>query len=182
VEHGRKLRRLGLGAALVLAAVAAMMAAPVSSASAAPPVPTGTYAIVNVNSGKCLMLNGSNPGDAIFQTRCKVNGETNLIRQWFTFQNLDGNDAYRISGFAGGGCMAIGSSATHDGAWAIQWFCAQIADQTWRLVPSGSGFAIVNAHSGKCLAIGSGATHDGAIAIQWTCLGSPEQQWVLRRV
>jgi hypothetical protein len=168
---------------LVFIAVAAAVAAPAGPASAAPPVANGAYVIVNVNSGKCLTtVAREDLGASHFQARCRGPWELDVLLQRWTLQNLDGGAAYRVSGLFTGRCMAIGSSATHDGAWAIQWTCLPIADQTWRLVPSGAGYAIVNANSNKCLAIGSGATHDGAVAIQWSCFGSREQQWVLQPV
>ena len=179
MKFGHSMRRVGVAAALVLASVAATVSVAASPASAAPPVADGVYAIVNVNSGMCLGTNGFNPGTVITQSTCLPG--TGILQRW-RFRNLNGADAYEITVWAGGLCLSIGGSRVDNGAGAVQWRCAGIADQTWHVGPSGAGLAFVNANSRKCLAIGASSTSPGAWAIQWTCVGAPDQQWVLRPV
>jgi hypothetical protein len=137
---------------------------------------SGTFAIHNANSGKCLAIGGGsrNDGDPVIQFTC-----LGIPDQTWQLRNTTG-DFYTIVNTNSGKCMAIGGGSRNDGDIVIQFTCLGIADQSWIVRSAGGGnYTIVNANSGKCLAIGGGSRNDGDVAIQFTCLGIPDQKWYL---
>ena len=87
---------------------------------------------------------------------------------------------YSLTARHSGKLVDVFNASTADGANVVQWAANGQANQRWRFVGAGGGYAtIVSVNSGKCLDVfgGTSATADGVRIVQWACHGGTNQQW-----
>jgi Ricin-type beta-trefoil lectin domain len=137
----------------------------------------GPYRVVNANSGKCMVVQGSSNMATAFQWTC-----LNYPDQVWNVQPIPSatNDTYRLINNNSGKCLVAQGNA--DMAQPFQYDCLNYSDQEWYLWKDGGttdrpSYRLVNANSGKCLVVQG--TDDGARLFQYTCLNYPDQLWYL---
>ncbi|MEU3772274.1 RICIN domain-containing protein [Streptomyces sp. NPDC032472] len=164
-------RRISTVAAAVALAGTAVVAGPASPASADDFVKT----IQNINSGKCLVAQGTSDGGRAFQYGCSWQFEDQ--KWWLDWSYDDGQGKAMIKNSNSGKCLTV--QGYSDGARAFQYQCGPFADQIWELdSTSEGGFQIRNIHSQKCLVVQG--LQDGNGAIQATCDSRfADQRWKL---
>jgi hypothetical protein len=91
-------------------------------------------------------------------------------------------DGLFVRSAASGLCLDVDGDPNGQGTPAAQEPCTGSTRQRWRLVPNGSGYALVDVASGLCLDVNNGSTDDGAVVQVWGCNGGQNQQWQLQPV
>jgi len=135
---------------------------------------SGTYQIVNRNSGKSLRtLNGSND-NATEVVQYTYGGHT--YEQWNVVEI--GTGVYNIIHVSSGKYADINGASTSPGANNIIWPDNCSANQRWNIVDQGGGYYhIINVYSGLLLDIDGASTANNANNIQWTDNGGNNQDW-----
>lgn len=148
-------------------------------------VPPGTYWVLddehiylrNVNSGKCMGVAGSNPGNnaGVVQWTCHPSATSDqrmLVNQVGTSMWHQLNPAH-----SSGKCIGVNASRTTPGAQLIQWDCvAAETDQhyAFRLINPDSNLSridIIVRHSEQAVGVAGGHRGDGGPVVQWTWHG-----------
>jgi thermitase len=139
-------------------------------------IQAGVYQVTNVNSGKCLNVQGGSTvsNAAIQQITCGT-----ADSQKWQIEAL-GAGLYKLKAMHSGKLLSIGQSNMTDGAKTIQWDDGTYNDQKWYIQVSGSGYRLVAYHSGKCLDVLNFGTADGIQLQQTSCNGSSAQQFKLK--
>ncbi|GHG78744.1 RICIN domain-containing protein [Streptomyces griseocarneus] len=81
-----------------------------------------------------------------------------------------------------GRCLDVAGGSSLDEANIHQWDCVGVANQRWKLAPTGDGYYYITAqHSGKCLDVDTRAANGdyGGNVHQYHCWGGANQQWRL---
>ena len=73
-------------------------------------------------------------------------------------------------------CLEVSGGSQSNSAQLEQATCDGSDEQTFKMVPSGTGFNLIAAHSDKCVGVQNGSNSDSALVMQFTCDASPEQQ------
>ncbi|MEI5617112.1 RICIN domain-containing protein, partial [Streptomyces brasiliscabiei] len=60
----------------------------------------------------------------------------------------------------------------------ITWGCDNGAGQSWKLVPQGPGYAVINTLTNKCLDVDGWNTTQGGKVQIWDCTGGTNQTWI----
>lgn len=139
-----------------------------------PPPPGGSFTLVNVNSNKCLDVNGRSTADgaAIIQWPCT--GGTN--QRWTTEDA--GSGWVRLRAQHSGKCMGVAGASTADGALMEQRTCGSGTNQQFQLADQGGGnLRITPRHSGKAVDVINCSTADAATVRQWTWLNNNCQRF-----
>lgn len=94
--------------------------------------PDGYYEVVNVNSGKCVGVNGASPlwGASVIQWTC--NGNTD--QQWgyrFTGRYINARPVYNLVNRYSGLCLDVPYSSLVAGTALQQWACNRTGAQDW---------------------------------------------------
>ena len=137
-----------------------------------------TGAILNVNSGKCLDVEGRSlrDGAPVQQWSCSSGGN----QQWDLIER--GRNTYAIISKGSGKALEVADNANADGGLVQQNRDTRRNHQLWRLErSSGNVYRIVAVGSGKCLDVFDASRADGAKVQQWSCSNGQNQAWVLRR-
>jgi hypothetical protein len=138
--------------------------------------PTGTYRLVNRNSGKVLDVNGGSTADGARVIQWAWTGATN--QQWTLAPNPDGS--YRLRAVNSGKVLdSPGGSA--QGAALDQAADTGSDSQWWKLVPAATSgyYRLVNVRNGWCADVSGASTADGASVIQWPPGTGANQEWQL---
>ncbi len=164
-------RKISTAAAAIALAGTAVIAGPASPASADDQVDW----IKNVNSGKCLVAQGTADGAGAFQYDCNWQFEDQ--KWWFDWSYDDGQGKAMIKNANSGKCLTV--QGFNDGARAFQYDCSTgpFADQIWELDSTDEGgVQLRNIHSQKCLVVQGRSNGNGAI--QATCDSRfADQRW-----
>lgn len=149
------------------------------STSGSLPDASGTYRIVNRNSGKALNVVGGSSADGANIEQYTYGGWTS---QHWQFTDL-GNGYYKIQNVNSGKLMDVEGASLADGAENVQWYDNGGLNQQWQLQDTGDGyFKIINRNSGKLLDITGASTADGALDIQWNDNGGTNQHWQILEI
>lgn len=138
--------------------------------------PTGTYRLVNRNSGKVLDVDGASTADGAPIIQWAWTGGAN--QRWTLAPNPDGSHRLRS---ANSGLVLASPSGSAQGAALNQSTDADSDTQWWTLVPASTGgyHRLVNVHSGWCADVSGASTADGASVIQWPPNTGANQEWQL---
>lgn len=169
------LRRLALGAVIVLVTSVVPLAAGTAPASAASAF---TSTVVNQGSTDCLDDPGSSTatGTQLIQWSC--NGGAN---QNWSFTPVSGtSSAYTVADSAGL-CADVSGRSSADNAKIIQWTCNSQTNQQFTLTPSGGTgvFELVSVNSGKCVVPAGDSTANDTGLVQLPCTGAATRIWQL---
>lgn len=128
----------------------------------------------NVNSGKCLEVDGSSTENGARAQQWECLGQSGA--EWLTKPSDDARYVYLVNGNSGK-CLEVADSRKDNGAPVQQWDCAGLDTQKWELQsPPGARF-IKNVNSGKVLEIDGSSMDNGARAQQWDNVGQPSSKW-----
>ncbi|MBB5119267.1 hypothetical protein AF335_21345 [Streptomyces eurocidicus] len=137
--------------------------------------PVRETTLVNVNSGKCLGIEGHGPADGAKVVQLTCSGAA-LDQKWQVGATASG--AVTLTNVSTGKCLSIEGASTENGALGVQTTCAGTPEQGWLARPQGTGFhALVNVNSAKFLGIKSVSSEEGAETDQWTDSGTRDQLW-----
>lgn len=139
-----------------------------------PPPPSGSFSLVNVNSNKCLDVNGRSTADGALVIQWPCTGATN--QRWTTEDA--GSGWVRLRAAHSNKCMGVAGSSTTDGALLEQRTCGSGTNQQFQLVDQGGGqLRITPRHSGKAVDVINCSTADAAQVRQWTWLNNNCQRF-----
>jgi pectate lyase C len=132
------------------------------------------FTLVNVNSNKCLDVNGRSTADGARVIQWTCNGQTN--QRW---RSEDAGSGYvRLRAVHSNKCMDVAGVSTADGALIQQWTCGSGQNQQFLLQDQGGGqYRITPRHSGKAVDVQNCSTADGAQVRQWTWLNNNCQRF-----
>lgn len=139
------------------------------------PSATGSYKLVNVNSGKVLGILGGATADGTQSVQWTSNGSYDQM-----WQKIDLTGGYtKLVDVKTSKVLGVWQGSTSDGANVVQWNDTGASDQQWIFVQAGNYYKIVNRNSGKCLGVYQSLTSDGANLVQQIDNGSNDQLWQL---
>jgi hypothetical protein len=123
------------------------------------------FALVNVNSGKCLDVSARSTSDGARVQQWTCHGGTN--QRW---RAEDAGGGYvRLRAVHSNKCLDVAGVSTADGALLQQWSCGSGQNQQFLLQDMGGGqLRITPRHSGKAVEVAGCSTADGATLRQWT--------------
>lgn len=167
------------GAGQVGIGTAGYVAAQFDNLSVTPGSPaalSGTYTLVNRNSGKALDAAKQGTADGTPIIQWARNGGGN--QQWKITPASSGY--YTVTGVASGKALDVPGAAKVAGTQLDLWTSNGGANQQWLIVPSGGGYYTLEGRDSGQLADVSGAsTADEAPVVQWPANGGSNQQWQL---
>jgi pectate lyase C len=133
-----------------------------------------SFTLVNVNSNKCLDVNGRSTADGAPVIQWTCNGGTN---QRWTAEDA-GSGWVRLRAAHSSKCMEVAGSSTADGALLQQRTCGSGNNQQFQLQDQGGGqLRLTPRHSGKAVDVINCSTADGAQVRQWTWLNNNCQRF-----
>jgi hypothetical protein len=137
---------------------------------------SGTYYIINPNSGKVLDVAGAGTASGT-----NVDIYSNLSganQRWIVTSNGDGT--YKIIDSNSNNSLDVTGAGTVDGTNVETWAYSGSANQRWKLIQnSDSTYKIIDSNSNKALDIYGGGTADGTNVDIWPDSGTANQKWVL---
>lgn len=137
---------------------------------------SGTYEIVNLNSGMLLEDPGYSTSNGTDMDQWTGNGGSN---QRWTFTSL-GSGQYEIVNAYSGLALEVNGQSTSNGAAIDQWAYWGGANQKWTLTSLGSGvYEILNVNSGLALEVNGQSISDGGSIDQWSYWAGANQKWLL---
>lgn len=137
---------------------------------------SGTYQIVNSNSGLALDTQGAGTAQGTLVDQATLSSGTDQSWQL----TPAGSGLYKIVNKASGLLLGITNSSTSAGATALIWGDNGTADHLWQLIPTAGGrYQIANANSGLLLGVTNMSTASGAQVLQWTDNGTADHLWRL---
>jgi O-glycosyl hydrolase len=141
------------------------------------PAPTlsGTYRLVNKNSGLALSVLGGSTADGALIEQASNTAATS--RQWVV--SAVGGGYYRLVNVASGKALEVPGGSTTQGTQLDQRADSGAAGQQWRLTPSGDTYTVTSRASGLVVDVKSHSTATGAPIVQWPFNSGTNQQWLL---
>ncbi|MEM9654865.1 MAG: RICIN domain-containing protein, partial [Actinomycetota bacterium] len=73
-------------------------------------------------------------------------------------------------------CLEVSGGSLDDSAEIVQNTCTGSAEQTFEMIPAGTGFSLRATHSNKCIGVSGASQADDADVLQVTCNGDTSQQ------
>ncbi|MFF3608367.1 RICIN domain-containing protein [Streptomyces sp. NPDC002463] len=143
------------------------------------PALSGTYKIVNANSGQLLDASGGQTADGTPAIQWPDNGGTN--QQWTLARNGDGY--YTVTGAAGLKPLTVPQATTWPGTQLGIWSTNGGPEQQWVIAPANNGtYSIESRVNGYALDVRGASTSGGASVDQYITTGGTNQQWRLIKV
>jgi len=139
--------------------------------------PSGTYVLVNRNSGKAIDDPGASGTAGTKLIQYTRNGGSN---QSWRLQTV-GAGIYNLVNVSSGLLMDVYGGGTADGALICQYTPTGATNQQWKLTDAGSGYMnLISVRSGKAVGVVGSSTADLANLEQETISsGAANQQWQL---
>lgn len=156
---------------------------PPASPPAEPQPASKRTLLVNVNSLKCVEVqgNGSDDGRNILQFQCNGTGAQTWRIDAIPAAGGSGYDA-QIVHEASGKCMDVANSGTADGTNIRLWSCNKTGAQRFKVRPEyDTVHTLVNVGSGKCVDVSNSSLADGANVQLWSCNGTKAQRFQLEK-
>lgn len=157
---------------------------PLFGAAPTAPLADGNYKILNVNSGKAVVVynavttNGGNVVQWDYTSAPASNDE-------WTLTQIGTTGYYKILNRNSGKAMLVGANNTANGADIVQWdyTAAAPTDDEWALISVGAGkYKIINHSTGMCASIQGASVANGAQVEQWDYLGQTSEQFTFTPV
>jgi hypothetical protein len=131
--------------------------------------------LVDVNSGKCIDVNGAATADG---TKIQIWSCNGTGAQSFNVQQ--GGNSTTMVNTNSNKCVDVPGSSTTAGAKIQLWTCNGTGAQSFQLkAVSGGSYQVVNTHSGQCLDVSGAGTADGTQIVQWPCHTGNNQRFKL---
>lgn len=137
---------------------------------------TASYAIVGVQSGKCVgVVDSSTASNARLEIRPCGGIASERVRP-----EAMGGGFFRLRNELSGLCIDVSGMSTADGAAVIQFACGTGPNQQWSFTDVASGGERLTArHSGKVFDVTGAVSTDGALIEQWSSNNGANQQFTL---
>jgi len=143
--------------------------------------PVGEFALRNKKTGKYLDVNAQ--GEIVQRAALSAASQVWSVAPSTAPNPLELPNAVFIKNSASGELLGIVGGGLHDGAVAVQFPKANVADQVWIPLRREDGsYKLLNSNSGKVLGIPAGSDAENEKAVQWRDDGAADQKWILERV
>ncbi len=137
---------------------------------------SGSYEIINANSGMLLEVPGYSTSNGTDMDQWTGNSGSN--QQW-TVTSL-GSGKYKILNGYSGLALEVYNQSTANGAVIDQWSYWGGASQQWTISSAGGGvYEIANVNSGAALEVYNQSLSDGGTLDQWGWWGGANQEWYM---
>jgi len=137
---------------------------------------SGTYKILNENSGHALAVVGGSTANRALIEQAADSGAAS--QQWRLVAT--GAGAYKLINVGSGRALDVPSSSTTPGTQLIQYDDNGGVNQQWDVVPATGGTYTINSRlNGLRVDVKGNATTVGAAVIQWTATTGANQRWRL---
>ncbi len=147
-----------------------------ATASSSTLLKSGTYQIINGNSGMALESPGMSHTQSLHMSQARPDHERN---QLWTLANV-GGDTYTVRNSFSSQVLDVGGASEDSGALVNQFPYNDGDNQKWRIVPVGNGqYEFINLNSGLALDVKGSSTNPGAVIQQFTYHGGSNQKWTL---
>ncbi len=141
---------------------------------------TGTYRLVNRNSGKVLDVSGASQSDGAPVIQWPWVAGAN--QKWQLVPGYDGS--FRLSNVNSGKILDDPGASTTPGQALDQWTDTKAPNQWWTLVPAATTgyYKLVNVSSSMYADVAGASTADGAQVVQSAASTAASQEWALQPV
>jgi hypothetical protein len=140
---------------------------------------SGTYVLVNRNSGLAMDAKGQGTADGTPIIQWTRNGGTN--QEWTLAPA--GGGYYTVTGVASGKALDIPNVSSVEATGLDLWTANGGVNQQWLVTPSGNGYYSLESRSdAELVDVNGGSTTAGATVLQWPLNGGSNQQWQLVKV
>jgi hypothetical protein len=153
-----------------------------TNTAASGPLANGTYAVINVNSGQALNVDGGSQTVGYNLDQVPYTGAP--WQQW-VFTSIGGNEYTIVNANSWQACDVNGRSLGPGGI-IHQWTPVGAANQTWKVIPNGDGsWRIESKESTLLMEVAGASVTNGAGIDQWNMTGpgatapAPNQKWVV---
>jgi hypothetical protein len=137
---------------------------------------SGSYEIVNANSGMLLEDPGLSTSNGTDMDQWTGNGGSN--QQWNIVSV--GSGQYEIKNVSSGLALEVNGQSTSNGAAVDQWSYWGGNNQKWTITSLGNGLSeILNVNSGLALEVNGQSVSDGGSIDQWSYWGGGNQKWYI---
>jgi hypothetical protein len=137
---------------------------------------SGTYTIVNANSGELMDASGGKTADGTPILQWPATGAGN--QQWTLSRNTAGY--YTITGVGSGKALDIPNVTTWPGTQLELWTPNGGTNQQWVIRPTGNGtYTIESRSDGDLMEVAGASSTNGAAIDQWYSNGGTNQLWKL---
>ncbi|MGK3987840.1 RICIN domain-containing protein [Sorangium sp. So ce136] len=138
--------------------------------------PGATYAIVGVDSDKCVQIAGASAAN---RASVEIGTCNQSAAQQFRVQATS-DGYYTVRNVGSGKCLDVDARSTTDGAPIVQYDCHGSPNQQWAIADTSGGAVRFTArHSGKVLDVTGRGKTDGTKVAQWSWRAGPNQQFKL---
>ena len=134
---------------------------------------SGTFHIINRNSGKYLDVQSDSTADSAGIVQYSSNGRSD--QEW-TFADA-GSGYCKIINVNSGKLLNIPGPTTTKGTQLIQYHDDGGSNSQWQLNASGGYYTIVSRYDGQYIDVKNDSTSNNAAIVQWTSNGQADQQW-----
>ncbi|WP_042374963.1 RICIN domain-containing protein [Streptacidiphilus neutrinimicus] len=139
---------------------------------------SGTYVLVNRNSGQAMDAKGQGTADGTPVIQWTRNGGAN--QEW-TFAPAGGG-YYTVTGVGSGKALDVPNVSAVEGTGLDLWTPNGGVNQQWLVAPAGNGYYTLESRSDAQLVdVSGGSLTMGATVLQWPLNGGANQQWQLVR-
>lgn len=138
--------------------------------------PTATYAMVGVQSNRCI---GPTGGSAALGVQLEIENCTGTANQRWRPESM-GSGFFRWRNELNGLCMDVNGGSLSAGAAVIQWTCGTQTNQQWTVSDISDGSDRMTArHSGLVLDVTGQGTAAGTKIEQWFSNGGSNQHFFI---
>ncbi|MEY7848398.1 RICIN domain-containing protein [Natrarchaeobius sp. A-rgal3] len=138
------------------------------------PIPSGTYWLESVHSGKAVEVFEWSGEDGATVVQWEQLGGDN--QRWVVDHLTD--DVYRFENVFSGKYLTVADGSTDDGANVVQWEWTGGDHQRFHVEAiTGDEYAVRPVHSGSSLDVEGFSTDDGATVVQWEYHADDNQRW-----
>ncbi|MFF1476708.1 RICIN domain-containing protein [Streptomyces sp. NPDC058301] len=143
---------------------------------------SGSYQLVNVETGKCATVAGGVSTENNVRL-VQFNCDTHPSRRWFISTN-NGNGRQFVNGQTRKCATVAGGVSTQNNVELVQFNCDTHPSRRWFVTNwNGSSYQFVNAQTRKCMTVAGGVSTDNNVRlVQFTCDTDPSRRWILRRI
>jgi hypothetical protein len=136
--------------------------------------PTATYALLGVQSNRCV---GPIGGSTASNVRLEIETCTGTANQRWRPESV-GSGFFRLHNELSGLCMDVSGASPFLGAAVIQFTCNTGANQQWAITDVAGGSEVLTArHSGQVLDVTGQGTAAGTLLEQWASNGGANQHF-----
>ncbi|MEY9877352.1 hypothetical protein ABH931_006876 [Streptacidiphilus sp. MAP12-33] len=140
---------------------------------------SGTYVLVNRNSGQAMDAKGQGTADGTPIIQWTRNSGTN--QEWTLAPA--GGGYYTVTGVQSGKALDVPNASSVESTGLELWTANGGTNQQWLIAPAGGGYYTLESRSDAQLTdVSGGSQSTGATVLQWPLNGGSNQQWQLVKV